>query len=71
MATVPACGPRADWKIYSQEAQRFTATKLQAEKHVKQGHREQVGLKEVWCRHNSLCEYFMTQQAKNIVENLQ
>lgn len=35
MATVPARGPRADWKIYSQEAQRFTATKLQTEEHVK------------------------------------
>lgn len=28
VATVPACAPSANWEIYSQETQRFTAAKL-------------------------------------------
>lgn len=70
MATVPACGPRADWKMYSQEAQCFTATKLQTETCQTQSHTQQVCLKTLWCRYG-VCEYFMTEQVKNMVENLQ
>lgn len=69
----PQCQPVVHVQIGKCTARRHKASQqpnYRRRKHVKHSHTQQVCLETVWCRSNSLCEYFLTQQVKNIVGEL-